>query len=132
MIKRLMTMLMIVILVTFQIGSMQAKAEMAPLSNELYQYAYAELLPTGKVAFSAAVRHRATIKVDSCILQKKEGNNWVFDQSLSCPPSVSNATRYSKNMDYSAKLTSGTTYRVVAVFDAEGETRTATSDGITY
>lgn len=125
-------MLMIVFLVTFLIGSMQAKAEMTPLSSELYQYAYAELLPTGKVAFSAAIRHRATIAVNSCILQKKEGSNWVFDQSLSCPPSTSNATRYSKNMDYSAKLTSGTTYRIVAVFAADGETRTAMSDGITY
>lgn len=130
--KKMITLLLTVVILTLPFGVGQAEATMNPLSSETFRIAKATFFASGSVIFTATTRHRATVKVNSCILQKKEGNNWVFDQSLSCPPSVSNVTRYSKNMDYSAKLTIGTTYRVVAVFDAEGETRTATSDGITY
>ncbi len=129
---KIVTILIIVILITLQIGAMQAKAEMKPLTSEIYQNANAELLSTGKATFKAAIQYRATINVSSCILQKKVGNTWVFDQSLSCPPSMSNTLRYSKTMDYSAKLTIGTTYRIVAVFDADGETKTVTSNEMAY
>ncbi len=130
--KRIMTILMVAFLAILQVGIVRANAEILPLSSDIFLNANVDLQTTGVVTFMAKTHQRTTIKVDSCILQKKEGNNWVFDQSLSCPPSVSNAIRYSKNMDYSAKLTSGTTYRIVAVFAADGETRTATSDGIAY
>ncbi len=132
MIKKLMTILMIGILIVFPIGSMQARAEMKPLSSESFRLVNVKLQSTCQATFTATTHYRTTIKINSCILQKKVGNIWTFDQSLSCPPSSSNVIRYSEKMDYSGKMTIGNTYRIVAVFNADGETRTATSDGITY
>ncbi len=130
--KRIITILMVAFLAILQVGIVRANAEMLPFSSDIFLHADVNLQTTGLVTFVAKTHQRTTIKVDSCILQKMEGGNWVFDQSLTCPTCLPNAVRYSMSMDYSAKLTSGTTYRIVAVFAADGETRTATSDEITY
>lgn len=64
----------------------------------------------------------------SVTLQRKEGSSWVYDRSLPAPvfPS-SNTNTWAVSKDYSSYGTSGKTYRIKAVFNAEGVTATAYS-----
>ncbi len=130
--KKTITMLLVISILVLSIGIGHADAAVRPCSSEILWNVTAILSSAGNVTFTATTQYRTTIKVNSCILQKKLGNTWVFDQTLMCPAGISNTTRYKKSMDYSSNLTSGNIYRVIAVFAADGETRTATSDGITY
>lgn len=83
--KRIITILMVAFLAILQVGIVRANAEMLPFSSDIFLHADVNLQTTGLVTFVAKTHQRTTIKVDSCILQKMEGGNWVFDQSLTCP-----------------------------------------------
>lgn len=77
--------------------------------------------------FALTTRSYPKITV-SVTLQRKEGSSWVYDRSLPAPtfPS-SNTNTWAVSKDYSSYGTSGETYRIKAVFNAEGVTATAYS-----
>lgn len=64
----------------------------------------------------------------SVTLQRKEGSSWVNERSLPAPTFLaSNTAVWGASKDYSSYGTSGETYRIKAVFNAEGVTATAYS-----
>ena len=61
-------------------------------------------------------------------LQRKDGSSWIDDRDLPAPVfAASNTAVWGASKDYSDYGTSGETYRIKAVFDAEGVTATAYS-----
>ena len=64
----------------------------------------------------------------SVTLQRKDGSSWIDDRDLPAPVfAASNTAVWGASKDYSDYGTSGETYRIKAVFDAEGVTATAYS-----
>lgn len=107
-------------------------AEATPLSSDVFITASVSLSASGTTIFSANVRHPCTISVSRCTLQKQENGRWVYAASLTPPLSKTNTSVYSAVKDYSASMAHGTTYRIVATFEADGDTITKTSNSMTY
>lgn len=64
----------------------------------------------------------------SVTLQRKEGSSWVNERALPAPTfAASNTTTWGTSKSYSSYGTVGETYRLKAVFNAEGVTATAYS-----
>lgn len=123
----------VLVILLFAMGVVVASAEVLPLSSTSFRDVKIAFGSTGNATFSASLDHRcATISVTSCVLEKMVGGIWEFDEALSCPESVNNAMRYTKVKNYSSSLITGVSYRIIAVFDADGETMTVTSGTITY
>ena len=74
-----------------------------------------------------------SISVTSCTLQVKNGSTWSNVGSVT-PPSTEakNTTVYVAVKSYSSSCTSGKTYRLVAVFTADGHSLTSYSNQVTY
>ena len=89
-------------------------------------------LTTGKSALFSAHTNDivGSIKVASCWLQKKVGNNWTYYCWLPAPTEESNNTiGYGSSMDYSSYIPSdGNTYRVAGRFVADGHHATRYSN----
>lgn len=68
------------------------------------------------------------LSVSSYTLYKSNGTV-VTSGSIS---STASGRRYSKSVDFSSYITSGSSYYVTAVFNADGETKNATSATISY
>lgn len=89
-------------------------------------------LTTSKTALFSAYTNDivGSIKVASCWLQKKVGNNWTYYCSLPAPSDESNNTiGYGSSMDYSSYIPSdGNTYRVAGRFVADGHHATRYSN----
>lgn len=108
-------------------------AAVEPRAHDTFQKATVALTSSKIVMFSATtVVEAASIQVTSCTLQKKAGTVWVFSGALT-PPSyiASNANTYGASVDYSSSISTGT-YRIKAVFSADGETITSTSNEKTF
>lgn len=131
--KKTVAIVVIICLLISSVVTAIAEAGITPYSDECFRSAKVTINSSGKAAFTATLKQRCNIiKISSCTLQKRVGESWVFDKTLSVPVSVSNTTRYSKSKDYSSDMTSGVSYRIVAVFNADGNTITITSGAITY
>lgn len=131
--KKAVAIISIICLLISSVVAATAEAGITPYSDECFRDAKVAINSSGKATFTATLKQRCnTIKISSCTLQKRVGDSWVFDKALTVPASASNTTRYSKSKDYSTNMTSGVSYRVVAVFNADGTTVTATSGAITY
>lgn len=64
----------------------------------------------------------------SVTLQRKEGTSWVNERPLPAPTfAASNTTTWGTTKNYSSYGTVGETYRLKAIFNAEGVTTTAYS-----
>lgn len=64
----------------------------------------------------------------SVTLQRKEGSSWVNERALPAPTfEASNTTTWGTSKSYSSYGTTGETYRLKAVFNADGVTATAYS-----
>lgn len=110
-----------------------AKGEVAPLSTDKIRSATVIFSRSGLATFTADLRETcASAKIASCTLEKKDGNKWVFARSLPVPDAKTNVTRYTATVDYSSYLSSDTSYRLVVVFEADGEQVSKTSTAITY
>lgn len=109
-----------------------AYAEAMPLSSDSFVSASVSVSTSGTANFSATVRHSCTISVSSCTLQKMEDGKWVYAATLATPPIKERAMRYSAKKDYSASMTKGVTYRIIATFKADGDSVTKTSNSFTY
>lgn len=91
-------------------------------SDKVFDRASLTLYSDKTVSFSASTwGTKKSISVTSCSLQKKNGEKWERVKGLTAPKTVaSNAYLYSSDMDYSDDIPDGGTYRVGAVFDADG------------
>jgi hypothetical protein len=89
-------------------------------------------LTTSKNALFSAYTNDivGSIKVASCWLQKKVGNNWTYYCWLPAPSDESNNTiGYESSMNYSSYIPSdGNTYRVAGRFVADGHHATRYSN----
>jgi hypothetical protein len=74
-----------------------------------------------------------SISVTSCILQVKSGTTWSNVGSVTPPSTVAqNTTIYGAIKSYASSCTSGNTYRLKAVFTADGHSLTTYSNEATY
>lgn len=78
-------------------------------------------------------RDYSTIKVSSCILQEMDGDD-VVDSITLTPPSTTatNTDLFVASADYESEGTSGKSYRIKAVFWADGYTVTGYSRVIDF
>lgn len=131
--KRFLAYVLVLVLTMCIYVNMRAKAEISPYSTETFRSTSIAFYDTGKATFSASLKYECpTVAVSSCILQKQENGQWVFAAYLTPPPSKSNTSRYSAQKDYSASMTHGITYRIIATFTADGESVTTTSSSADY
>lgn len=101
-----------------------------PRADAVFSSTEISLSTKMNASFTAQTKVKASeIKVTEI----KDGSKWVDDGDL--PPPSKNATdttRYTASKDYSGDCTSGNTYRIKAVFDADGHTITAYSNSVNY
>ena len=105
-----------------------------PYADTVFSSARVSLSTQMDASFTAQTKSKqAEIKVTSCILQIKTGSVWADSMTLTAPSKVAtNANRYTASKNYSGSCSSGNTYRIKAVFDADGHTKTAYSNSISY
>lgn len=97
-----------------------------------------EIIDTAQVVLSASTKKAAftmrtkvacnVLSVTSYSLYKSNGSV-VTSGSIT---STSSGMRYSKSVDFSGYITSGNSYYVTAVFNADGETKNASSATVSY
>lgn len=120
-------------IVTVTLFCVVAIAEALPLSSTHFNSVTILFYASGSATFSASLKKKcSSVGVSSCTLEKKDGNNWTFESMLPTPNSKTDTSFYAASQDYSAHLTSGVTYRLVVVYEADGEQVTKTSSSITY
>ena len=122
-------MLMLMLFANYALAAM-----VTPYADTVFSSARVSLNTQMDASFTAQTKSKqAEIKVTSCILQIKTGSVWVDSMTLTAPSKVAtNTSRYSAAKDYSSSCSSGNTYRIKAVFDADGHTKTAYSNSISY
>ena len=105
-----------------------------PYADTVFSSAKVSLSAQINASFTAQTKSKqAEIKVTSCILQIKTGSVWADSMTLTAPSKVAtNANRYTASKNYSSSCSSGNTYRIKAVFDADGHTKTTYSNSISY
>ena len=105
-----------------------------PYADTVFSSARVLLSTQMDASFTAQTKSKqAEIKVTSCILQIKTGSVWADSMTLTAPSKVAtNANRYTASKNYSSSCSSGNTYRIKAVFDADGHTKTTYSNSISY
>ena len=110
-----------------------AVAAIEPLASDIFASADVSLNSNKRAIFNATTNYSSSVSVISCTLQKKDGTKWVNAGSLT-PPShtSSNSYSFSAIANCSSSLINGNTYRIIAVFSADGETVTRTSSQRTY
>lgn len=107
-------------------------AAYARRADEEFDSAYISLKSTKHAIYDCVTYEtKKTISVTSCWLEKKKGSNWSRICSLEAPSSKSNAFSYTREMDYSDKIGTGT-YRIGATFDADGHSITRYSNSRTF
>lgn len=112
--------LAIVLVILFT--SSLAFCEAIILSSSKFTRTAVTVSADNSVSFYATASLKCSyIKVSSCYLQKYNGSTWENSKTLSCPSSVSDTTFYSAKMQYSFSLSQGVQYRILATFEADGE-----------
>lgn len=131
--KRFAVSLMVFILAAIMLGSAFA-GELQPYANYYYSDASVAFNSKGKAVFSAITTFKfSELSVTSCTLQVKEGNTWTHDATLTPPSHVAkDRFSYSAEKTYSLSCTSGKTYRLKAVFNADGHTITKYSNEVKF
>lgn len=128
--KLLATILSVIMLLCF-CGS--AVAQIVLFSNSTFRAYSVSLNSSGKATFSATTTKTcASIKVSSCTLQVKSGSDWTDSKTLTAPAGVTDCSSIYVTKSYASDLTSGKTYRLKAVFNADGGTVTCYSGEISY
>lgn len=82
--------------------------------------------------YCATYENKDTIKVTACWLEKKVGQDWEFDCSLTPPTEESHNTNgYAASFNCLSSIGSGT-YRLAATFNADGYEITRRSTDVTF
>ena len=111
-----------------------ATAEMQPFANQYFYEASVAFNNQGKSVFTATTTFQFNnLSVTSCVLQMKSGNTWINSQTLT-PPSTTASQRYTYSAEktYSLNCVSGKTYRLKAIFNADGHTITRYSNEVRF
>jgi hypothetical protein len=110
-----------------------AMAQMVTFASSTFRTSSVGFSSAGKATFSATTtKNCASIKVSSCTLQVKSGSSWNDAKLLTAPAGDTNCSSYYATKSYGSDLTSGKTYRLKAVFNADGNTVTCYSGEISY
>ena len=109
-------------------------AMVTPYADTIFSSARVSLSTKMNASFTAQTKAmQSEIKVTECVLQVKNGTDWNESTTLIAPSKVAtNTSRYSAAKDYSSNCSSGNTYRIKAVFDADGYTKTVYSNSVSY
>ena len=104
-----------------------------PFADDVFDATKVDLSPTGRVKlYCATYENKDTIKVTACWLEKKVGEDWEFDCSLTPPTEESHNTNgYAASFNCLSSIGSGT-YRLAATFNADGYEITRRSTGVTF
>ena len=126
------TLVCLVLIISVCISTANA-FEIMPLADSEFDVASALLSTRKDVSFSCLTYEiKGTIKITSCWLQKKSGDNWVWVCSLTAPITVAtNTDTYAALMDYSSKIGTGT-FRVGFTVNADGHAITRYSNSRTF
>ncbi|MEG1358288.1 MAG: hypothetical protein RSE23_01360 [Clostridia bacterium] len=105
-----------------------------PFADSVFTSAGVSLSNQIDAIYSAKTKAKSSeIIVSSCTLQIKDGSRWVDSTSLTAPSTVAkNTISYKATGSYSSSCTSGNTYRIKAVFDADGHQLTRYSNEVAY
>ena len=127
--KRFFLLLIAICLLIVQVMPAFAEPEITPYADAIVASGSVNLNTHGKGIFRITIYRAASeIKVISCTLEEKVGNNWVFAKSLEVPDVVAkNRNIYSATKDYSSSCKSGHTYRLTGTYDIDGYQKTYTS-----
>lgn len=132
MIRKILAVFTAFILLTVFTGYVIAENSINQINADPIFYSITITLTTSKSALFSAHTYDivGSIKVASCWLQKKVGNNWTYYCSLPAPSDeATNTIGYGSSMDYSSYIPSdGNTYRVAGRFVADGHHATRYSN----
>ena len=110
-------------------------ASAATLADQYFGSAGIALSTDESASYSATTKTIVGyIKIDSCWLQKKNGNIWVYYCWLPAPTKIEyNTIAYDTYMDYSSYIPNdGGTYRIGAYFNADGHSIPRYSNSRTF
>ena len=132
MIRKILSVVAVIILLTAFTSFVIAEDSTNQIKADPIFYSITITLTTSKSALFSAHTYDigGSIKVASCWLQKKVGDNWTYYCWLPAPTDESNNTiGYGSSMDYSSYIPSdGNTYRVAGRFVADGHSATRYSN----
>ena len=131
--KNLGKVLVCLVLIISVYTSTAIASEIMPLADSEFFSASALLSTRKDVSFSCSTYDlKSTIKITSCWLEKKSGNNWAWECSLTSPSTIAtNTDTYAALMDYSSQIGTGT-YRVGFTVNADGHAITRYSNSRTF
>lgn len=131
--KRFTVSIIMICLLPSMVGVTLA-SDIRPYADEHYSNAGVVFTSAGLAVFTATTAFQfQTLSVTSCTLQIKEGREWNKAASLTPPSLVAkNRFTYAAEKNYSSSCTSGNTYRIVAAFNADGQTITKTSGEVKF
>lgn len=121
MIKRFMYIIIAIII----LSSATINATAATLADEYFGSASITLTTSEAGSFSATTKFIVGyIKIDSCWLQKWNGNSWQYYCWLPAPSNIYyNTMVYGAYLDYASYIpNNGGTYRIGAYYNADGHT----------
>lgn len=131
--KKVLPLIAFLLIATFATQCLAFAEDAMLLSSIMFRSVSVQGSSTGTVTFSAMLNQQCSeVKISSCILQYYNNSEWSYASTLNVPASKTNTFRYGASMDYSSFLSHGTTYRVVVVFNADGESVTTTSNSFSY
>lgn len=122
------------ILILMLFANYASAAMVTPYADTVFSSARVSLNTKMNASFTAQTKAKqAEIKVTECVLQVKNGTEWNESTTLTAPSKVAtNTSRYSAAKDYSSNCSSRNTYRIKAVFDADGYSKTVYSNSVSY
>ena len=125
---------LVTILILMLFANYALAAMVTPFADTVFSSARVSLSTKMNASFTAQTKAmKAEIKVTECVLQVKNGTDWNDSTTLTAPSKVAtNTIRYSAANDYSINCSSGNTYRIKAVFDADGYSKTVYSNSVSY
>ena len=135
MLKRFGLLLAILILLSGCISARAATNDSVQICADAYVSCSGTYLSTaGNVQMIITLKYQAnSIFVSSCSLQIKDNGKWIYAETLPTPPAVGNNTAsYMAEYDYSSYLTTGSTCRIVVVYNIDGYTKSCSSNAISY
>lgn len=107
--------------------------EIMPLADDVFDATKVELSSSGRVKlYCVTYSNKDSIKVTACWLEKKVAGQWSFDCSLTAPAEESNNTNgYAASFNCLSSIGKGT-YRLAAIFNADGYEITRYSTGVSF
>ncbi len=114
--------LFLVTIMTFMVISTAMAENVVPYAHPIFDLTAVMLSNNLMAGFDAQTSKDCDIYVQSVILEKKIDGEWKFVKSLTAPDKKVNGYMYSTTKDYSRNISGSGTFRLNAVFNADGYT----------